>query len=274
MGNSTKHRSWRRAATLCLAGLAACLLAAGASANSRLLIAGDSTAADYGPSRYPQMGWGMMLKCGLSPDVDVINLARGGRSTRTFLAEGLWDGLVHQLRPGDTVLIQFGHNDANRAKPERYAPADTVYRDNLLRFIHDARRAGATPVLLTPVARRSFENGRAKADFADYSAVVRAVAAETGAKLIDLEALSRAWLDRKGAEASKAYYLHYTADDGIAAYPEGIADDTHFSELGARGIAELVADALKDLDLPISEEVLDGRPDLKRFTPLGRSDCR
>lgn len=256
--------------------LAALPFAAGAqtAAGPTIFIASDSTAADYPADRYPQTGWGMMLKCGLSPRVTVSNHAMGGRSTRTFMGEGRLDAILAVLRPGDTVLIQFGHNDANRAKPERFVEAGTGYRDNLLYFIRTISARGGQPVLLTPVARRSFEQGHVKADFADYSAVVRTVAAETRTPLVDLETLSRAWVERAGEDGSKRYFLHHPAADHVAAFPEGIADDTHFSELGARGVADLVAGGLERLALPISTEVLHDRPDLTRTTPLGRTDCR
>lgn len=242
---------------------------------STILIAGDSTASAYKADRYPQTGWGQMLSCGLSPDVRVSNHAMGGRSTRSFLREGRWERLLGEITPGDTVLIQFGHNDATRAKPERWAPAQTDYRDNLLRFIWDARTAGGTPVLVTPVARRSFgADGKAKADFADYSAVMRDLSASTHTPLIDLEALSRAWVDRAGEAASKTYYLHYAPEDHAPGFPKGIADNTHFSEVGARNVANLVAGGLKALNLPISAKVLADRPALARITPLGKTSCQ
>lgn len=240
-----------------------------------ILIASDSTAADYGPERYPQTGWGMMLPCGLSPDVRVLDLATAGRSTRSFIAEGRWDDLLSHVTPGDTVLIQFGHNDASRDKLLRYAAAETDYRANLLGFIWSVRSAGGTPVLLTPVARRSFdEAGRAKADFAAYSAVMRDLAQKTSTPLIDLEALSRAWVDKAGKEGSRALYLHYSAQDKMPGFPKGVDDDTHFSELGARGVADLVAEGLRGLNLPVSQKVLAQRPDLARTTPLGKRGCR
>ncbi len=258
-----------------LAALLAPLPAHATHPGDTILIAGDSTASTYKGDRYPQTGWGQMLQCGLAPDVRVINHAMGGRSTRTFLSEGRWEDLLADLLPGDTVLIQFGHNDASRNKLQRWAPARTDYRDNLLRFIWDVRTAGGIPVLLTPVARRSFgADGKAQADFATYSAVVRDLAASTHAPLIDLEALSRAWVDRAGPEASKAYYLHYKPQDNAPAFPQGIDDDTHFSELGARQVANLIAGALKALNLPISAKVLGPRPALNRATPLGRTACQ
>jgi lysophospholipase L1-like esterase len=240
-----------------------------------ILIASDSTAADYKAERYPQVGWGQMLGCGLSPDVRVVNHAMGGRSTRTFLSEGRWERLLADMLPGDTVLIQFGHNDQARGKPERWVPAQTDYRNNLLRFIWDARGAGGIPVLVTPVARRNFgADGKAVADYPDYSGVMRQLSRDLHVPLIDLESLSRAWLDRAGPEAAKAYYLHYRAEDGIAAFPKGVTDNTHFSEVGGRQVANLVAGELKALKLPISDKVLAQRPALTRNAPLGRSDCQ
>lgn len=258
-----------------IAALLAPLPAFATHPGDTILIASDSTAADYGVARYPQVGWGQMLGCGLSPAVRVANHAMGGRSTRTFLSEGRWEKLLADMLPGDTVLIQFGHNDQARGKPERWAPAATDYRANLMRFVWDVRGAGGVPVLVTPVARRNFgPDGRAVADYPDYSGVMRALAKDLHVPLIDLESLSRGWLDRAGPEAAKAYYLHYRAGDGIAAFPKGVTDDTHFSEVGGRQVANLVAGGLKALNLSISAKVLADRPALTRATPLGRSDCR
>jgi len=272
--------------------LGAALLAGGASAqtsppapapapapaavaqSSRIFVASDSTAQMYGPDRYPQTGWGQMLACGLMPGTEVLNRAIGGRSTRTFLSEGRWDKLIADARPGDVVLIQFGHNDASSNRPERYAPAATAYRDNLLRMIWEAKGRGLSPVLVTPPARRSFEDGHAKADFAAYSAVMRELVVTTGVPLIDLEARSRELLDRTGEAASRKFFLHYTAADKVPAFPKGIDDDTHFGELGGRAMANIVAGELKGVKLPVADRVLADRPDLTRPTPLGSARCR
>lgn len=251
----------------------ALLLALPASAQQRILIASDSTAANYGVDRYPQLGWGMMLKCGLQPGVEVVNRAVGGRSTRTFISEGRWDALIAESKPGDTVLIQFGHNDASVSRPERYAPAATLYRDNLIRMIWEARGRGLVPVLVTPPARRSFEGARAKADFAAYSGVMRELVVTTNTPLIDLEARSLDFVTRAGETGAKKYFLHYTAAEKLAAFPTGIADDTHFSELGARAMANLVAQELKGLKIPVADKVLAERPDLTRIKPLGGAAC-
>lgn len=240
-----------------------------------ILLAGDSTLSDYEADHYPQAGWGMMLRCAVGPEMRVLNHATAGRSTRTFLAEGRWDRLRADILPGDTVLIQFGHNDAYRRKVERWAPAQTDYRANLLRFIWDVRAAGGVPVLVTPVARRKFgPDGHALAEFWQWSAVMRDVAAATRTPLLDLEARSRAMLDRLGPQGSKPLYLHYTPADHVAAFPDGIDDDTHFSELGARRMADLVADGLRALNLPVSAKIAAARPALSRPSPLGRTDCQ
>ena len=260
-----------------LAAAAAMLLAGAAPAPlpgfGKILIASDSTASVYGEDRYPQTGWGQMLPCGLDAGTEVVDLAMAGRSTKTFIAEGRWDGLMARVQPGDVVLIQFGHNDAYKAKPERYADPTTTYRDNLLRFIWQVRGARGVPVLVTPVAQHMFgADGKAKANFANWSAVMRDLATTTQTPLIDLETLSRGWLDRTGEQASRGFYLHLPANT-VPGFPKGIDDDTHFSELGARRIADLVAGALKALDLPLSGHVLAERPDLTRATALGHRGC-
>lgn len=273
-----ENRIGRTLAIRLLPILSALLLATPANATrpgDTILIASDSTAADYPAARYPQTGWGTMLRCAVVPGVRIANHATGGRSTRSFLAEGRWDRLLADILPGDVVLIQFGHNDQARGRPERWAPAQTDYRANLLRFIWDVRTAGGQPVLVTPVARRNFgADGRAVADYPAWSGVMRDLAARTHTRLIDLEARSRAWLDRVGPEGAKALYLHYRAEDHVAAFPEGIADNTHFSELGARQVADLVAQGIKALDLPIAAKIMAQRPALARSTALGRTDCQ
>lgn len=238
----------------------------------RILIAGDSTVQTYNTVHYPQGGWGQFLACGLKPGTVVLNRAIGGRSTKSFINEGRWDRMMAEMQRGDTVLIQFGHNDATKAKPERYAdPA--MFRDNLLRFIWMARGAGANPVLVTPVARRSFDaQGKSRADFAEYSAVMRELAASTATPLIDLEGASRNMLDRMGPEGARVFYMNLAAGQ-YSAFPNGQNDDTHFNELGARAMANLVAEQLAGLSVPGATDVLAQRPDLERKTMLGRYGC-
>ena len=221
----------------------------------RIIIASDSTAANYGADRYPQMGWGMVLKCSLEPNIDVVNLARGGRSTKTFIEEGLWDQLVAQLRPGDTVLIQFGHNDADTKKMERHTDPDGAYDVNLRRFVADARKAKANPVLVTPIARWMWEDDQPKDAHGPYAATIHRVAEDLKVPLVDLDGDMMAALKARGELASQRLYLQYKPYDHVARYPDGIADDTHINEQGARLGAALVATRLAGLRLPISRHV-------------------
>lgn len=247
--------------------------AAAAEPVLNIYIASDSTAQTYKSDHYPQTGWGQMLPCAFGADVVVHNEAIGGRSTRSFIDEGRLDRIRQELKNGDTLLIQFGHNDADTKKPGRYAAPAGAYHDNLVRMVEVARAAGAQPVLITPVTRRHFENGEVKADFADWSNQMRLVARELKVPLIDLEAKSREWVKRAGPEGAIRYYLHYKPEDRIAAFPNGIDDDTHFSELGARGVAEIIARELRSLKLPVSRRVLRARPALTRTEPLGSTLC-
>ncbi|MEO6040796.1 MAG: rhamnogalacturonan acetylesterase [Croceibacterium sp.] len=241
-------------------------------AQIRVFVASDSTAQDYPPDRYPQAGWATMLRCAFGPEVSVENRAIAARSTRTFIEEGRLDEIARDLRAGDTLLIQFGHNDANAAKPERYASIPD-YKANLRRFLAVATNAGAQPVLLTPVTRRNFIDEHVVPSFPDYSQAVRDVAQSTGTPLIDLDALSGRWVEAAGIEGSKRFFLHYAAGGGAPGFPNGADDDTHFSELGARGVAELVAIALRGLPIPVAPHVLADRPALAVTEPTGGSGC-
>ncbi|MEG3163373.1 rhamnogalacturonan acetylesterase [Sphingomonas sp. PB2P19] len=264
------YRTVTIAAALLTAGLA--VVPSTAQAPTRIFIASDSTAQDYKPERYPQSGWGTMLRCAVDPGIVVENRAIGGRSTKSFMAEGRLDAIARDIRAGDTLLIQFGHNDATIAKPERYTPIPD-YETNLKRFIAVATAAGARAVLLTPVTRRAFAGGHPARSFPTYSDAAKRVAAETGTPIIDLAALSERWIEGVGEEESARYYLHYKGAAGAPGYPNGVDDDTHFSELGARRIADIVATSLSQLTLPIAAHVHGGRPALTRDAPAGGPAC-
>jgi lysophospholipase L1-like esterase/mannose-6-phosphate isomerase-like protein (cupin superfamily) len=201
----------------------------------RLVIAGDSTASSYPAARFPRTGWGQVLDEFLALPVE--NRAISGRSTRSYTDEGHLAALGDVLRPGDLLLIQFGHNDQKHDDPRRYAEPQRDFPDGLRRFLTLARERGARPVLITPVARREFAaDGTALDLHGAWADAVRRVAREDAVPLIDLNAASRRWLTALGVDASMHYYLH---DARIA-----LADNTHFHRRGALAIACLVADAL------------------------------
>lgn len=219
-----------------------------------LFLAGDSTLAEKLASKRPETGWGEFLGVQFLPGrVVVDNRARNGRSTRTFIEEGRWQALLDYIRPGDYVFIQFGHNDQSVQKKDRYTPpAD--YRRNLERFVADVRARKATPILLTPVARRKFEDERLLPSHGEYPQIVRAVAKERNVALIDLLARSEVILRAAGDEGSKSMFLWLRPGEHPN-YPQGLEDDTHFSPSGARRMAEAVADELSALDLPLKESL-------------------
>jgi len=208
-----------------------------ASSFTTIHLMGDSTMAEKDlTGGNPERGWGMMLPNFVDDSFRVVNYAQNGRSTKSFIDRGLWDKVYDALRPGDYVFIQFGHNDAKADDPERYAPAFGAYQDNLRQFVRGAREKGATPVLLTPVARRWFKDGKLDRNcHTDYPAAMKQVADEMGVTLLDITTVSLDWLESLGDEASKAYFMISTGKD----------DNTHTVARGARKVTELVCEAVK-----------------------------
>lgn len=207
---------------------------------------GDSTCAEKDLSKgSPERGWGMMLQNFLDNDVRVINYARNGRSTKSFRDLGHWDAVKSAIRPGDYVFIQFGHNDAKKDDPVRYAEAWGAYSENLRAYIDTVRLMGATPVLLTPTSRRWFKDGRLDRDcHKDYPAAMKAVASEKGAILLDITSATMDWLESLGDEASRPYYMHLPAGR-YASHPDGHTDNTHTNARGARKITEIICDSIR-----------------------------
>ena len=210
-----------------------------------IYLAGDSTMAQKLVHRRPETGWGERLQEYFDMDrARVVNLARNGRSTRTFIAEGRWREIVDALRPGDFVFIQFGHNDASADRVDRYTPpAD--YRANLARFVAEVRAKQANPVLFTPVMRRRFdESGSFYDAHGEYPGIVRQVAAELRVPLVDMHRSSERVLREYGAERSKSLFLHLPPGTNPN-YPQGLEDNTHFSPAGAEAMAALAVDGIR-----------------------------
>ncbi|MER7520352.1 rhamnogalacturonan acetylesterase [Streptomyces sp. NPDC126499] len=199
-----------------------------------LFIAGDSTAAQKYADAAPETGWGMALPFFLDGTTQVANHAVNGRSTRTFLEEGRLDAILAAVRPGDLLLVQFGHNDQSD-DPTRHTDPWSAYQDNLRVYVEGARSRGALPVLATSVERRQFDgSGDALRTLGAYPEAMRAVAKETDVPLLDIEAASLELWRELGPEVTKSYF-HWTAT---------ARDNTHFGPRGAIAVARLVAKAL------------------------------
>ncbi|RYF78575.1 MAG: rhamnogalacturonan acetylesterase [Cytophagaceae bacterium] len=215
---------------------------------------GDSTMSIKQVKAYPETGWGMPFIHFFDESVTVDNRAMNGRSTKSFIEENRWQPVADQLHEGDYVFIQFGHNDEVKTK-KTYA-TEAEYRANLIRFVTESRSKKAIPVLLTPVARRQFDDaGKIQETHAVYSELVRVVANEYKAPLIDLDRQSQELLQSFGADNSKLLYLQ-VAPGEHPNYPEGKVDNTHFNELGARKIAQLVLANIKSLKLELAERIV------------------
>ena len=220
----------------------------------KIFLAGDSTIAIKDTKAFPETGWGMPFVQFWDSTVTVVNKAKNGRSSKTFLSEGLWKSIMNEAKEGDYVIIQFGHNDESIEKKERYATPDT-FKMNLNRFIKETKERKATPILLTPVSRRKFDkDGKAVATHEQYAALVREVAKETGVLFIDLDEKSKALYQQFGPEYSKLLFLQLQPGEHPN-YPEGRNDNTHFNELGARLIAQIVLKELKGLNIELTDRV-------------------
>ena len=208
------------------------------SANTRqktitVYLIGDSTIADKRASAFPETGWGTPFKSFFDSSV-----------------------VVDRLQPGDYVFIQFGHNDEVKEKVGRYTTPDQ-FKDNLRLFVRETRANNASPVLLSPVTRRKFDsNGNVAETHPEYSGLVREVAAETNTPFIDLDTKSRELLARFGEEYSKYLFLQLAPGEHPN-YPQGKDDNTHFSELGARLIAQLVLAEVLALPLELSDRIIN-----------------
>lgn len=219
-------------------------------------LAGDSTMAPKLDSKRPESGWGEYLEAQFRPGTVVVdNRARNGRSTRTFIELGEWQALLEVIRPGDVVLIQFGHNDQSENKPDRYTPLDD-YARNLTRFVSDVRVRGAQSVLLTSVARRNFDPaGQVIDSHGAYTERVRRLATGLDVPMIDMQRRSEALLQAAGVEGSKSLFL-WQAPGQHPNYPQGVEDNTHFSPEGARRVAEDFAAALRTSSLPLAGRLM------------------
>ena len=214
---------------------------------------GDSTMADKEVIAYPETGWGMPFHYFFDSTITVDNRAKNGRSTRTFIEEGRWQPVAENLNEGDYVLIQFGHNDEVPTKRSYTTPEQ--FTANLIKFVTDSRSKNAIPVLITPVARRKFDStGQVEETHAVYTQLVKDVAKKYDVPLIDLDKESQELIQKFGPDDSK--YLHNYLDPGENPhYPEGHADDTHFSELGARRMAEIVLHDIEKLNLGLASHI-------------------
>lgn len=224
-------------------------------------IIGDSTAANKESRTFPETGWGMAFAEMFNRQVKVDNRALNGRSTKSFKRDvgkdgsftDHWKPIFENLRQGDYVFIQFGHNDEKINKPNVGTSLEE-FEQNLIFYINQTREKGGIPILLTPIARRKFENGELIKTHGEYPAIVRKVATHTQTSWIDMEDETTKLLKSYGDEGSKQLFLY--VDSGDNHYPHGKKDDTHLNTFGANEVARLVAKGMRELQLPIQKNLI------------------
>lgn len=237
---------------------------------THIYLIGDSTMADYTGDyepgqdylkvRYPITGWGQVfqpffekdslpdLKPGITADsVAVIDRAHGGRSTRTFFQEGRWRYVYEHLKPGDYVMMQFGHNDSSEKHTERYVNIEG-YKEFLRLFVTQTKQKGANPIILTPVARNyPWKDGKLQNVHGEYWQAPIDVAMEMNVPYIDLNKLSMEYFTRKGEDFTTNHYFMNLPENTYEAYPKGQKDNTHFQPEGAKAVASLVYQEFKKI---------------------------
>ena len=202
---------------------------------------GDSTVTFNKIGTYPQQGMSNVLPLFLREGYTLSPYGHNGRSTKSFQDEGLWAPVRDALKPGDFLLIQFGHND-EKADPLRHTDPDTTFKDNLRLFIRAARNNCAYPILHTPIARRLFdvEGSFLPGSHGEYPRAIRDVGQELGVPVIDLTAITEAFLARTGDEDTKPLFV----------WP---VDNTHLKFDGAVTMVRFWAQEMLKLGSPYSD---------------------
>ena len=253
---------------LCAVCVLLCLTAAVPDKTTTIFIIGDSTAANKDLSKGKlERGWGMALQCYFDDNILVDNHAVNGRSSLSFINEGRWDKVLEKLKPGDYVIIQFGHND-EKAPKDRHTDPGSTFDYNLAKYIRETREHGGIPVLMNCVVRRNF---MVKApDIADdellrtstfkdgvkmiegdslidthglYRVAPRDVASRMNCHFVDANQITHDLEQGLGTEASKKLHMWFLPNTEPSE-PKGKQDNTHYNIYGAHVVAKLLADAL------------------------------
>ncbi|SEJ73494.1 Lysophospholipase L1 [Sphingobium sp. AP50] len=207
---------------------------------------GDSTVTDQ-PAE-PYTSWGQMITALFLPKIAFANHSESGESISGALEKRRVDKVLSLIRPGDTLMLQFGHNDMKKASTDPTAPA--LFQKQMTDVALEARAKGATVIILTPVSRHSFEDGRIANSFLDYPERSRAAAKAAGATLIDLNVSSAELYEALGPEKSWALFKPKVAGEKI--------DATHHSAYGAWEVAKLVALGIQDSHLALAASIRPG----------------
>lgn len=202
----------------------------------RIVLAGDSTVTD-------NAGWGHGFANSMAADVEVINRAKGGRSSKSFIAEGSWKKVL-DLKP-NYVLLQFGHND-QPGHGERETDPQTLYRQYMIQYVDEARAAGIEPILVTSLSRRQWgKDGKIRSNLQPWVDAVKAIAEEKRVPLIDLHARSIEIYEQMGREKTLEISPLKNADTTTPDTDKQVVDGTHLNQKGSEIFGPIVAQGLK-----------------------------
>jgi lysophospholipase L1-like esterase len=223
-------------------------------------LAGDSTVVDQ--YYEPWAAWGQMLPRFFLPGIVIANHAESGETTRSFVAEHRLAKIMTTMKSGDYLLIQFAHNDM---KPGAVSLPD--YKKLLTDYIGQTRAKGATPVLVTSMNRRTFDDaGKITNSLAGYPDAMREVAAQQKVALIDLNAMSKTLFEAMGPEGTLKAFMHYPADS-FPGQTAAISDDTHFNSYGAYELARCIVHGIRQANLPLTKFLDPAVPDFNPAHP-------
>ena len=237
---------------------------------AKIYVVGDSTAAIYNDSVYPRKGWAQMLQ-NYFDGTEVVDLALSGRSSVNFKTEANYTKLWNEIKPGDYLIIQFGHNDSKADDMTRYSDpsgdrfTEGSFQNSMNEYVTLAREKGAIPIIATSISRRRTSDSGLEA----YVNAAKELAEAVNAPCIDLYAQTNSWINEVGTEQAKDMFNYvkpkdsrFTEYSGFANsgfYAEGTTDDTHINIYGADLIAQWAAESIKNLGIPVSQTINDYR---------------
>lgn len=211
-----------------------------------LFLLGDSTVCDQ--SGEPYASWGQMLPRFFKPGLAVANHGESGETYRDSIGRRRIDKILSVMQPGDTVLLQFGHNDQKQIKDGKGGPF-TTYKAEIRTHVAGIRAHGGVPVIVSPMERRNFdENGKVRATLADYAEAARQAAHELGVAFIDLNAMSKPFYEALGPVKSALAFAEPTP---------GHVDNTHHNNYGAYELAKAIVVGMRQAKLPAAAFVAD-----------------
>lgn len=235
----------------------------------KIICLGDSTMQFNNIYRYPQFGWPQVLSLFIHPNILILDLARNGKSTKTYIDEGRFADLLKRVEKGDYVICQFGHNDGAKDKLERYT-TPLEYKNNLLYISNEIKKKGANFILATPITRHIFFNNECIESHKEYRKTMLELAEEESIDIVDLDELTRKHYTNIGEKESEKYHMIF-GPNVYSNYKDGLNDHTHLTFLGAMMVCQLfVKDCIRQ-NLSISKYILKPTEvdEFDRFMEIG-----